>query len=132
MKKIRFRIPGELDYLTLWIQFAQSSFDFWNLQDDFYSDIISASLEGVTNAIKHGCKKDNDYIDAEVELHDDKLIIKIQDYGSGFDLKSIPDPTEDDNILMASGRGIFIMRHLMDNVIFSFNNGTLLTLEKNR
>jgi serine/threonine-protein kinase RsbW len=47
------------------------------------------------------------------------LIIKIRDEGEGFDPDNISDPTSKENLLKAKGRGLFIIRQLMDEVILN-------------
>ena len=52
------------------------------------------------------------------ELDDDMIKFIIQDEGPGFDFHSLPDPTAPENIGKPSGRGIFLMKHLSDEVNF--------------
>ena len=51
----------------------------------------------------------------------------VEDEGEGFDLASVPDPTLPENIEKLSGRGIFLMRNLADEVSFE-NNGSKIKL----
>ena len=53
--------------------------------------------------------------------------IMIEDEGIGFDFQNLPDPTSPENLDKPSGRGIFLMKHLSDEVNFS-NNGSLVEL----
>jgi CheY-like chemotaxis protein len=55
----------------------------------------------------------------------------IRDEGAGFDVDSIPDPTDPENLMRASGRGIVIMNAFMDEVIYN-ENGNEVTLVKYR
>ena len=52
-------------------------------------------------------------------VENSKLIIKIKDEGEGFDPSSIPDPTEPENLLKDSGRGIYLMRVYMDDLQYN-------------
>ncbi len=64
---------------------------------------------------------------------DTTLTISLQDEGSGFNAALLPDPLLPENILRSSGRGIFLMRALMDEVHFrQLNPGTELTMIKHR
>lgn len=77
---------------------------------------IKLSLqEALVNAIKHGNKL-NPSLSAEVniKIEDDRLIIEVRDQGNGFDFKNIPDPTTQDNLERVTGRGIFLIKNLMD------------------
>lgn len=49
---------------------------------------------------------------------DDKVLYIIEDQGPGFDFSKLPDPTADENIELFNGRGIFLIRNVMDSVTF--------------
>lgn len=87
------------------------------LGDEFASAIDLAVRESVANAVKHGNKFDPEK-DVEVKLRrsPDGVEIVVRDFGPGFDLEDIPDPTNPENLLKASGRGILFMRSFMDEV----------------
>ena len=51
-------------------------------------------------------------------MEDDQLKFIIEDEGEGFDLALLPDPTEPENIEKTGGRGIFLIKHLSDDVKF--------------
>jgi len=91
-----------------------------NLPDEKLTNVLLAVTEATTNAIIHAnkCNKNKKVtIDASVE--NSKLIIKIKDEGEGFDPSSIPDPTEPENLLKDSGRGIYLMRVYMDDLQYN-------------
>jgi len=91
-----------------------------NLPDEKLTNVLLAVTEATTNAIIHAnkCNKNKKVtIDALVE--NSKLIIKIKDEGEGFDPSSIPDPTEPENLLKDSGRGIYLMRVYMDDLQYN-------------
>ena len=68
----------------------------------------------------------------QVEVAADSLTIVMHDPGAGFDLARVPDPTSPENLLRERGRGIFIMRQMMDEVDYSFDKGTTVRLVKRR
>ena len=45
-----------------------------------------------------------------------RVVVRVRDEGSGFDMTGVPDPLAPENISETSGRGIFLMRALMDDV----------------
>ncbi len=55
----------------------------------------------------------------EVNQHLDRIQFVVQDEGPGFDITCLPDPTDDDNLERFNGRGLFLIRNLMDQVVFS-------------
>lgn len=80
-----------------------------------------ALREAVANAIKHGNKLNPDkrvFIRMAVDTSG-RLAIEVEDEGEGFDAAALADPTSPENVLRQSGRGIFYMRHFMDEVRFS-------------
>ena len=91
-----------------------------NLPDEKLSNVLLAVTEATTNAIIHANKCDHTKkvtIDASDE--NSKLIIKIKDEGEGFDPGNIPDPTEPENLLKDSGRGIYLMKVYMDDLQYN-------------
>lgn len=88
-----------------------------NLSYDKYNNILLAITEAVNNAIIHGNKNDiTKSIDLEFVLTDEYLKIIVTDEGPGFDLDKIPDPTLPENLLCEHGRGVFIIKHFVDEI----------------
>ena len=84
-------------------------------QDAFGIDM--AVREAVTNAIVHGNQEDEaKAVEVTFNCLEHALEIEVKDQGEGFNLASIPDPTDPANILKTSGRGIFLIRSFMDEV----------------
>lgn len=85
--------------------------------DEITFAVDLAIRESVANAVKHGNK-----FDESKTVHltlDDKpegFEITVRDFGSGFKVEDIPDPTDPDNLLKTNGRGILFMRSFMDEV----------------
>lgn len=102
-----------------------------NISADVYGNILIAALEGANNAILHGNKLDESkFVNISVVLGEKKLKIKIEDEGTGFDYKNVPDPTAPENIENVNGRGIFLMEKLSDRIEFT-RNGATVELEFN-
>jgi serine/threonine-protein kinase RsbW len=103
----------------------------YNISADIYGNILIASLEAANNAILHGNKLDeNKMVNILFSIETNKLRIKIEDEGKGFDYKNVPDPTAPENIENVNGRGIFLMEKLSDKIEFS-RNGATVELEFN-
>lgn len=103
--------------------------------DDFVSAIDLAIRESVANAVKHGNKFDETK-QVEITFADssDGFEIMIRDHGSGFAVDDIPDPTNPENLLKASGRGILFMNSFMDEVSWTNHDdgGTVVRMVKKR
>ncbi len=96
-------------------------------------DSLAISVtEIVGNAIVHGNKKDKSKkVTVDFEYKDDTITVSIQDEGKGFNERTIANPLEPENLLKESGRGIFIVRALMDQVDFiRSKKGTIVRLIK--
>lgn len=86
-------------------------------------DIMSVELalqEAVANAIRHGCGGDaSKELQCSVTCDESgEVVIVVRDPGTGFDHTTIADPLEPQNMLKSSGRGIFLINGLMDDVQF--------------
>jgi serine/threonine-protein kinase RsbW len=93
-----------------------------------------AVREALTNAIVHG-NQSNPARTVRVSVavnNNCELFIVVKDSGSGFDPTRIADPTAAENILASRGRGIFLMKHFMDEVEFKFGHGTEVYMRKRR
>ena len=81
-------------------------------------DVALAVRESVANAVLHGNRCDmSKKVFLQAELTDDGLMICVKDEGEGFDPDSLPDPLLPDNLLHESGRGLFLVKTCMDDVI---------------
>jgi serine/threonine-protein kinase RsbW len=111
-------------------RFAQAA----GFDEDVASQIAMVSREAAVNAIVHGNRYDPaKHVRASFEITSDALHIVVADEGAGVDADSIPDPREPENLLRASGRGIFLMRAIMDEVHFHMlSPGTEIEMVKYR
>lgn len=89
-------------------------------RDESETGIEIALHEALTNAVIHGNREDPDKRVYVVCLcsTDGEVSITIRDQGQGFDSRAVPDPTDSDNLLAVHGRGVYLMRALMDEVCF--------------
>ncbi|MCG6948335.1 MAG: ATP-binding protein [Acidobacteria bacterium] len=93
---------------------------------------IEISLyEALANAVEHGCGHDPDKkveVVVACEEHQGMIII-VRDPGEGFEPESVPSPVVGKNLYADSGRGIFLINQLMDEVHFK-KNGTEIWMIK--
>ena len=100
----------------------------YHVSEDVFGNMLVAITEAVTNAIYHGNKADpKKKIKVTYLLNDHQLSFTIADEGPGFDYYNLPDPTSPENLEKECGRGIFLMKHLTDQLIFS-ENGRVVEL----
>lgn len=94
----------------------------FKFDDDIYGKLLLAVVEAVNNAIVHGNKSDSSkQVNISYVIESDYVEYSISDSGEGFDPNCIPDPTELENIEKFSGRGLFLMKNLSDEMEFSDN-----------
>lgn len=102
------------------------------LNDDQLSVLLLAVTEATTNAIIHANKCDaTKLVSIRAHIEDSKLIVNVKDEGKGFDASKIPDPTQPENLLKDSGRGVYLMKVYMDDVKYNITPTgmeTILTL----
>lgn len=92
--------------------------------EDFVSAIDLAIRESVANAVKHGNKFDESKnVVVTFADSDEGFEITVRDFGDGFEVDDIPDPTNPENLLKANGRGILFMNAFMDEVSYSNADG---------
>ena len=97
--------------------------------------IDMAVREAVTNAVLHGNRKDESKrVEVGISAQGSALTVAVRDHGEGFNAESVPDPTEAQNLLKASGRGILFMRTFMDEVTWERHpeGGTVVRLTKRK
>jgi serine/threonine-protein kinase RsbW len=105
----------------------------FQLSDSKKNNIELAVAEAAANCVKHGNKSNPEKnLKLNISKNTNKIIIAFKDEGKGFDPKNVPDPTIPENILKGSGRGIYIMKNLVDDMKFNFEaDGTELILSFN-
>jgi serine/threonine-protein kinase RsbW len=97
-----------------------------NISHSCYGKILVAVLEAVNNAIAHGNKFSPDkFVDITLKCKEDKLTVVVKDSGPGFSPNNIPDPTLPENIEKISGRGVFLMTNLADEIKFNKKGNTV-------
>jgi serine/threonine-protein kinase RsbW len=82
--------------------------------------LLLSVTEATTNAIIHANKSDlSKLVKIDVRVENRKLIITVKDEGPGFDPLKIPDPTQPENLLKDSGRGVYLMKFYMDDLKYN-------------
>lgn len=102
------------------------------LEQEKINGLLLAVTEATTNAIIHG-NKNNKLKMVRISVFVDRSVvtIKIKDEGKGFDPSIVPDPTDPENLLKDSGRGLYLMRVYMDGLSYNQTpegTETILTL----
>ncbi len=116
----KLKIESNIDNLRI----VENTIDSITLENSInqenYGKILVSTMEAVNNAIVHGNKSDKKKIVfIEISLLGKDLIVTVEDEGKGFRPGEIPDPTKPENIEEISGRGVFLMSKLADEIKFN-------------
>lgn len=117
MNKETVTIPSKIelidDAVTRAVEYAKTL----GFAEDAIFGIDMAVREAVANAVKHGNKLDESkYVDITLSNTGKGLEITVRDYGSGFHVEDVPDPTNPENLMKEDGRGILFMQNFVNEV----------------
>lgn len=119
METQRLNFPSTQENLLIVEKLIDDVCNKYEVNEDYYGNILIAVTEAVNNAINHGNKLNPDKkVDVDFSVNDGSLVFKIKDEGEGFDYDGLPDPTDPENLEKISGRGVFLMKNLADEVAF--------------
>lgn len=111
--------PSDLKNIALAESLIDDICQRHHISEDYYGNIIIAVTEAVNNAIQHGNKEDaSKLVFLTVKENETAFVFEVKDQGNGFDYEKLPDPTAPENIEKESGRGVFLMKALADEVEF--------------
>lgn len=118
---IRLDLPSSLELLDVVQLVSDRLSALAGFDEDACHWIGVALRESVINAVKHGNREDRTkHVIVELELRPGhaprELVLQVLDEGEGFNPEEIANPLDPENLLKASGRGIFFMRNFMDDV----------------
>jgi len=132
-KTISKTIPSSVEYLEEIENLSCKIAGKCGFTEDDIDDISIALTEMVNNAILHGNKNDpKKKVTIHFEMTAERLSIHIHDEGTGFNPEKVRDPLEPENLLAENGRGIYLVRALMDDVEYNVSDkGTEVIISKN-
>ncbi|HMJ07500.1 MAG TPA: ATP-binding protein [Pyrinomonadaceae bacterium] len=129
-ENIEFELPSALSLMHIVLDYLMKRVEKLGVVKAEQSNLFVALDEAFVNAVKHGNKFDaakNVRITAEVSKHEARFTI--EDEGEGFDVASIPDPLDPQNLFKTSGRGVLFIYNIMDEVKYN-DRGNRLTMVK--
>jgi serine/threonine-protein kinase RsbW len=132
---LEVEIPSDVRHIERVVALVQQSCADLDLPPRQLAFNVPVALtEALSNAILYG---NHERVDAQVRVRavveERTLVFEVTDDGDGFDLEACTlDPTSDDNLLREDGRGLFLMRRLMDRVERFTKQGNVVRLTLNR
>lgn len=133
-KETKFSISSKIEAIDEAVQKATGFASAAGFADDALFGIDMAVREALANAVKHGNKLDETkQVEITLVSLDEAMEISIRDFGDGFDVEEVPDPTNPENLLKASGRGILFMHNFVDKVEWTrhVQGGMVVKMTKN-
>ncbi|MBI4168701.1 MAG: ATP-binding protein [Acidobacteria bacterium] len=132
-RKVKLRLWSRIAYVDLVHEVAEDLAREAGFSKNAALNIGLAVREAVINAIKHGNGMEaTKPVEIAFEQNSDLFRVRVRDEGPGFDWDRTIDPLDPENIFRTSGRGIFFMKHFVDQVTFlrRRGKGTEVVLEK--
>lgn len=129
--ELRQSLPSRIAIISPFVDQLMLFIARFRNRDGSELNIETALREALTNAIVHGNREDRRkraYVTCRCTT-DGEVSITVQDQGQGFDPDAVPDPTAPENRLRTQGRGIYLMKALMDEVRFE-QGGSLVYMRK--
>ena len=119
-EKIEFELPSDLSLMNGVLQYLLERVSRLGLIKPERSNLFIALDEAFVNAVKHGNKSDpHKLVRITAELSPKEACFTVEDEGSGFDIKDIPDPCDPANLFKTSGRGVLLIYNIMDEVEYN-------------
>lgn len=129
-EKIEFEIPSVISLMHSVLDYLTKRVEKLGVINPEKSNLFVALDEAFVNAVKHGNKFDAEKrVRIIAEITPKEARFTIEDEGDGFDVSSIPDPTDVENLFKASGRGVMFMYNIMDEVVYN-DRGNRITMIK--
>ena len=129
-EKIEFELPSSISPMHSILDYLTKRVGKLGVIDPDQSNLFVALDEAFVNAVKHGNKfNTKKLVRITAELTDKEASFTVEDEGEGFDVNSIPDPLDPENLFKASGRGVLFIYNIMDEVKYN-DRGNRLTMVK--
>jgi serine/threonine-protein kinase RsbW len=121
-RKFELTVPSEIDQVVQVEKFLEKIKHYLKMDDELFYKLLVATTEAVNNSIIHGNKRDpNKTVALICDCNPAEVVISVRDEGPGFDDIHLPDPLAEENLMRDHGRGVFLIRSLMDSVHFQHN-----------
>jgi len=118
-KKKSVIVDSKIENISLIEKLVDEVSEEAKINSEIYGKMLIAAVEAVNNAIVHGNKEDETKkVKVDFVLEENVIRIFVEDQGAGFGFNNVPDPTIPENIENIHGRGVYLMKHLADDVIF--------------
>jgi serine/threonine-protein kinase RsbW len=130
-EKIEFEFPSAISLMHSILEYLIKRVEKVGVINPESSNLFIALDEAFVNAVKHGNKFDaNKVVRVSAEVSPTEARFTVEDEGEGFDVNSIPDPTNPENLFKTSGRGVLFIYNIMDEVKYNERGNRLTMIKK--
>ena len=131
-ENIQFELPSAISPMHIVLEYLMKRVEKLGVIKPEQSNLFVALDEAFVNAVKHGNKFDaQKLVRITAEVSNKEARFTIEDEGEGFDVNSIPDPLDPENLFKSSGRGVLFIYNIMDEVKYN-ERGNRLTMVKKK
>ena len=134
-RRIRLRMPSQRDAVAATVDRVLEAVRDVGLAPGRRHDLAVAVSEALSNAAVHGnrLQREADVLITIDVTPQERAVIEVKDAGEGFDSGSLVDPTEPRHLLAPAGRGVYLMRRLVDEVHYNRKgNRVRLVMERRK
>ncbi|MDQ6785464.1 MAG: ATP-binding protein [Acidobacteriota bacterium] len=130
-EKIEFEFPSALSLMHSILEYLTRRVEKIGVVNGENSHLFIALDEAFVNAVKHGNKFDSQKnVRIAAEISNKEARFTFEDEGDGFDVASIPDPRDPENLFKTSGRGVLLIHNIMDEVHYNERGNKLEMIKK--
>lgn len=131
-EKIEFELPSAISLMHSVLTYLIARVEKMGVVHPEKSNVFIALDEAFVNAVKHGNKFNHQkLVRITADISSKEARFTVEDEGEGFDVTQIPDPLDPQNLFKTSGRGVFLMYNIMDEVKYN-ERGNRLELVKRK
>lgn len=135
--ELQIRVPNQTRYLSLIGRISEELITqvegYVGDRDALANHLNVVLTEALVNAIRHAnANNPDEVVQIRITVSDNEILMQVFDHGRGFNLaQSAFDPSDDRHALDEHGRGLFIIRSLMDSVDYHpTEGGNVLEMRK--
>lgn len=130
-ENIEFELPSAVSLMHIVLDYLIKRVEKLGVVKAEQSNLFVALDEAFVNAVKHGNKFDvRKQVRIAAEVSKQEARFTIEDEGEGFDVNSIPDPLDPQNLFKPSGRGVLLIYNIMDDVKYNERGNRLTMIKK--
>jgi serine/threonine-protein kinase RsbW len=123
-------LPSEVEAISPFVDQVMLLIRKYNCVSEGDTEVEIALGEALANAVIHGNHQNpRKHVHVTCRCEPEEVSIAVRDEGRGFDINKLADPTAPENIGSVHGRGIYLMKALMDEVRFE-KNGVVVQMRK--